>query len=378
MFTKTEVAPLLNCRCIAICSVGELFGGVERHIIGLLKGLRGHGIDTLLFLFYDHELAAQARSHGFEPIILPRYNSYFLSTARYMAQVLQQRQIRIVHVHGYKATVFSLLARYWYSFSILKTEHGLLEPMVGRPVQKMYNYLYRFLDILATRKANAIVCYVTEELQTHYRGAYHGLQSITIPNGIASIDRLSLQRPSEFREDWFNLVIVGRLETVKGHSLAIEAIAAASNLADLHLQIVGSGPCESELKILAEKLNISHKIHFLGFQRNAYNYIAYCHALLMPSLHEGLPYTLLEAMALGAPIIASQVGGLAEVLQNDITALLIPPGNSEALAQSIRRLYSDPELRCRLAKNAQQLQQTQFSLEKMIQRYLSAYQKLLN
>ncbi|MBK9953452.1 MAG: glycosyltransferase [Candidatus Competibacteraceae bacterium] len=83
---------------------------------------------------------------------------------------------------------------------------------------------------------------------------------------------------------------------------------------------------------------------FLGFQRNAYNYIAYCHELLMPSLHEGLPYTLLVVMALGALIIASQVGGLAEVLQNDITALLILPGNS-APAQSLRRLYSDPELR---------------------------------
>ena len=116
-------------RGIAICSVGELFGGVERHIMGLLKGLKSEGVDALLFLFYDDELAAQARSHGFDPIILPHGNAWLFSTARSIAHILEQRQIRIVHVHGYKATVFSLIARYWYPFAILKTEHGLPEPM---------------------------------------------------------------------------------------------------------------------------------------------------------------------------------------------------------------------------------------------------------
>ena len=365
-----------NPRGIAICSVGELFGGVERHIMGLLKGLKSEGVDALLFLFYDDELAAQARSHGFDPIILPHGNACLFSTARSIAHILEQRQIRIVHVHGYKATVFSLIARYWYPFAILKTEHGLPEPMAGRPIQKLYSYFYRFLDTFATKLSRATVCYVTAELQKYYRYAHRGLQTAIIPNGIENIDRQSLQRPAEFREDWFNLAIVGRLDTVKGHHLAIEAIAAANACPSVHLHIVGSGPCEAALQALAERLNITDRIHFLGFQRNVYNHIAYCHVLLMPSLHEGLPYTLLEAMSLGTPIIASQVGGLAEVLQHEVTALLVSPGNIELLAQSIIRLHNDPELRSRLAENAQKLQQSQFSLEKMISNYIASYRKL--
>jgi glycosyltransferase involved in cell wall biosynthesis len=94
-------------------------------------------------------------------------------------------------------------------------------------------------------------------------------------------------------------------------------------------------------------------------------------------LHEGLPYTLLEAMALGVPIIASRVGGLEEVLEDGATALLAPVGDHAALARAIARLHADPELRRRLSENARGLQQAQYSLERMTERYLAVYQEAL-
>ena len=371
----TNNTPSLHC--IAICSVGELFGGVERHIIGLLKGLKAHDIEILLFLFHDNELAMQARNHGFSPIILSNKNHSLLSTARYMADILKKRGVKIVHVHGYKATVFSALARCWYRFSILKTEHGLAEPMAGRLVQAFYNQFYRSLDFIACRLFNISICYVTEELKKHYNYLHCGLTTLTIPNGIENISNLQLKRPVELHKDWFNLAIVGRLDTVKGHYFALQAIAAtAHTLPNVHLQIIGLGPCENELKDLSERLGITHQIHFLGFQRNVYDYLLYCDALIMPSLHEGLPYTLLEAMSLGKPIIASQVGGLAEILQDNITAILVPPGNSQTLSQAISRLCNNIELCNFLGKNAQAFQKQHFTLERMITSYLDIYTHL--
>ncbi|MCI0559034.1 MAG: hypothetical protein MN733_11100, partial [Nitrososphaera sp.] len=76
---------------LAICSVGELFGGVERHILGILSGLRTHGISSLLFLFYEGELAAQARAQGHEPIILPAENKSLLATSRQLAYLLKRQ-----------------------------------------------------------------------------------------------------------------------------------------------------------------------------------------------------------------------------------------------------------------------------------------------
>jgi glycosyltransferase involved in cell wall biosynthesis len=144
----------------------------------------------------------------------------------------------------------------------------------------------------------------------------------------------------------------------------------------VHLHIIGAGPEEEALRSLAQELGLTDRVHFLGFRRNVYSFIAHGDALVMPSLHEGLPYTLLEAMSLATPIIASQVGGLAEVLQDEITALLVPPGDPAALARAISRLRDHPELGLRLASQAQHVQRENYSVDAMTRRYLEVYIKL--
>ena len=127
---------------------------------------------------------------------------------------------------------------------------------------------------------------------------------------------------------------------------------------------------------MAQTLGLADRVHFLGFRRNVYDYVAHCDVLLIPSLYEGLPYTLLEAMALGAPIVASRVGGLAEVLQDGITALLTPPGDPAAIAHAIAELHRRPEYRRQLGENAQRLQRTVYSIGEMSARYQALYQSV--
>jgi glycosyltransferase involved in cell wall biosynthesis len=358
---------------IAICTVGELFGGVERHVIGMLKSLKSRRIRVLLILFHDGELAVQVRELGFEPVILPKHNLDLLTTGRAIARMLKKHNVGVLHVHGYKATVFCAIARRWYPCAMVKTEHGLPEPMATGPIGAWRNRLYHLCDSVATQIAGSAVCYVTKDLQKHYQRMHSGLCTTVIPNGVENMDRRQFPRPAEVREDWFNLLVVGRLDTVKGHHLAIEAMASESLAPDVHLYLVGLGPREHELGALADSLNLASRVHILGFRRNVYDYIAHCDALLMPSLHEGLPYTLLEAMALATPIIASRVGGLAEVLQHDETALLTPAQDVGSLAGAIIRLHNDRALRSRLAATAQRLQQTRYSLASMSESYLEVY-----
>lgn len=362
---------------IAICTVGELFGGVERHVLGVVDGLATHGVGALLILFHDGELAAQARMLGINPLILPNRNVAIIATSRHLARILEQRSIEVVHVHGYKATVFCALARRWYLFAMVKTEHGLPEPTAGGRVRMWRNRLYHLLDTFATRAAHATVCYVTDDLRRHYRKTHPDLHTVVIPNGVSNMDPKQFPRPPEMHEDWFNLVIVGRLDLVKGHHLAIDSLAARGVSSSTHLHILGAGPSEQELRALAKARGIEHRVHILGFQRNIYNYIAHCSVLIMPSLHEGLPYTLLEAMALGVPIIASRVGGLAEVISDRGTGLLIEPGDAVALGDAIRRLESDSALCAKLGERAQRLQREQYALETMTERYLKVYHQAL-
>ena len=365
-----------TAQCVAICTVGELFGGVERHVLGMLSSLRTRGIRTLLILFHDGELAVQARAQGIEPIMLPNRNSALMTTSRRLAQTFKEGRVAVVHVHGYKATVFCALAQRWHRFAMVKTEHGLPEPMASGLIPTWRNRLYSSLDIVATRISGATVCYVTEDLRASYRKAHAGLPTRIIPNGVESMDRSQFSRPVEMRDEWFNLLIVGRLDTVKGHHIAIEAIAADNLSRETHLHLVGLGPREQELRKLAQSIGVARRVHILGFRRNVYDYIAHCDALLMPSLHEGLPYTLLEAMALGTPIVASRVGGLAEVLQDNDTALLTPPRDAASIALAIARLHNDRGLCSRLGEGSRRLQQRKYSLEAMTQSYLAIYRTL--
>ena len=341
----------------------------------MLAELGAQGITTTLILFHDGELAAQARAMNADLVVLPGSNLKMFDIAGRLAEILGQRGIGVVHVHGYKATVFCAIARRRQPFAIVKTEHGLPEPMTGSWTRAWRDRFYRRVDGMATRAARAAVCYVTRDLEAHHQRSHAGLRTTVIPNGVASMDRSRFARPPELRADRFNLLIAGRLDLVKGHHVAIAALAEAGLPPDVHMCIVGDGPRERELRALAGAPGLAPRVHLLGFRRNIYDYIAYCDVLLMPSLHEGLPYTLLEAMALGVPTIASRVGGLAEVLEDEVTALLVEPRDAAALAAAVRRLKDDPSLGARIGTQAQSVQRAKYSLEAMAASYLAVYRE---
>jgi glycosyltransferase involved in cell wall biosynthesis len=366
-----------SLKCLAVCTVGELFGGVERHVLEMSGALRARGISTLLILFHNGELADRAREQGLEPLILPDRNLRLVATSRQLAEALDHLRIRIVHAHGYKAMVFCAMARLWRRFALVKTEHGLPEHAAGGAIGALRSRLYHLLDRAATGLSNTTACYVTAELATRNRGGRAARLARVIPNGVSTMDRHRLARPPEYRSEHFNLAVVGRLDPVKALHLAIEALSAQGVPQEAHLHVIGTGPCESELRAQATAVGVAARVHFLGFRRDAHNFIAHCDALLMPSLHEGLPYTLLEAMAFGTPVIASRVGGLAEIVQDGTTGLLVAPGDASDLADALRRLIADPSLRKRLGDAAQHVQRVKYTLEAMADSYIDVYRKVL-
>ena len=343
----------------------------------MLAALAKSGTNVLLILFHEGELAAQARALGAEPTVLSGDNLKVFDTARRLAAVLEESTIRIVHVHGYKAAVLCALARRRYPFAIVKTEHGLPEPTAASPTRAWRDRFYRVLERFVTRANDVSVCYVTRDLKAHHERAHAGLRATVIPNGVESMDRARFSRPDELRADRFNVLIVGRLDLIKGHHVAVAALQEPGVPPDVHLCIVGEGPSQDELQELAARDGVAERVHLIGFRRNVYDYIAHCDALLIPSLHEGLPYTLLEGMALGVPIVASRVGGLAEVLEDEATAILIEPGDARGLADAIRRLKEDASLAARLGAGAQRLQRSSYSLDAMADRYLGVYREAL-
>lgn len=358
----------------ALCSVGELFGGVERQLLDLCEyGRRRDGAAPPLIVFHDGELARQARGRGFAVTVLRARYRYDPRLAARLAAALRAAEVDIVHAHGYKATIACALARRRAGVAVVKTAHGLPEPAGDDPVTWLKSRLNAGLDTVATRRAAATVCYVTDDMRRLCERAHHGLRRVTIPNGVDPRDRAALPRPPELEPHALHLALVGRLTLVKGIPTALRALVGLRAPRPVVLHVLGEGPQAEALAQEAAAFGVAGQVRWHGFRRDVEAWLAHCDALLMPSLHEGLPYVLLEAMALGAAVFGSRVGGLAETLRDGDTGALFPPGDAAALRALIERLAADPAWGRALGEAARAVQRARFTLDGMGTAYWQVY-----
>jgi glycosyltransferase involved in cell wall biosynthesis len=357
---------------IAIIAAGELFGGAERHVLGLGAFLRDRGLQPQVILFHDRELAARCRADGLPVSILPVANSYDPTGPRHLDELLTATGARLVHVHGYRAAVNAALAP--TVRPMVCTMHGQGEPSWRTPTAYLKDQIYRKAEAWACRRRHAVICCVTDDLRRRHAHRYRGLDVRTVHNGIEPLDRTTMPQPDPpLVPGRLHAVAVGRLTRVKGLGFAIEALSHLPAGHPWQLDLVGDGGLHDELAALASRLGVADRVTFHGFRRDIEALMATCDALVMPSLHEGLPYTLLEAMSLGLPVVASNVGGLAEVLRHEETGLLVPVGDTQALAGALDHLGRDPDRRAALGRAAAEIQRSRYNLEAMGEGYLEGY-----
>lgn len=165
-----------------------------------------------------------------------------------------------------------------------------------------------------------------------------------------------------------------RLTDQKGIHFLLRALAKADGVA---LAIAGDGPLRSELEGEAERLEIDDRVSFLGHRDDVPELLAACDVFALPSLFEGSSLAVLEAMAAGAPVVSSAIGGTAEVVEDGRSGLLVPPEDPEALAAALRRLAADETLRARLSAAARERVESEFAREVMARRVEAAYERVL-
>jgi len=361
---------------VAMIAPGEVFGGAERQLLYLMSYLQRQRFRCLLICFHENEFSKRARELGVPVYVLPARPIIKWRNARKIAELLRAEDIRVIHVNGYKATAHALLARLFTDFRVVKTEHGKLEISSHLTIADLKPRLFRFVENVAARMLAARIVYVTEDLRVSCAKEHAGLAGVVILNGIDFAAPMPQHAPEEFDSSAWNAVVVGRLEPVKGIEFAIRAMADLKAPPHARLWIVGEGPLKQSLQELVASLRLNERVKFTGFRRDAVAFLTHADAMVMPSLHEGLPYTLLEAVAARTAVIASDVGGLSEVLADGQTALLAPPGDVNALAQAIARMALDPTLTQRLADAAYTALSARHSVERMGQGYALLYTTL--
>jgi glycosyltransferase involved in cell wall biosynthesis len=226
---------------------------------------------------------------------------------------------------------------------------------------------------------------VSSEITKILEGRYPSADVRCITNGIdlarvvPTSERSAMRAQLAMAPDAFLVGTVGRLMPIKGFEYLIEAFAQFRRQRDRQeskLVIVGDGPLRAALEQCAERQGLLRQVEFLGMRTDVYNLMKAFDAFVLPSLHEGVPMVLLEAMALGVPIVASGVGGIPEILEDKREALLVPARDARALARGMEVLAGSSETRARLVRAARVRVETQFSIQSSAAKMRTMYRSL--
>jgi glycosyltransferase involved in cell wall biosynthesis len=200
-----------------------------------------------------------------------------------------------------------------------------------------------------------------------------------VPNGIPAPARIPEPDPAlrmkllEGRSG-FLVLTLARLHEQKGHA---DLLAAAAQVPDATFVLAGDGPLRGELEQRARQLGVAGRCVFLGHRRDVPALLAAADVFVLPSLYEGLPVSVLEAMAAGRPVVATAIGGTDEAVRDEVTGLLVPPHDPAALAAAIGRLRADPALARRLAAAGRDRVEREFSSEATALRVMEIYDEVL-
>jgi glycosyltransferase involved in cell wall biosynthesis len=295
--------------------------------------------------------------------------------------LLRRERIDLVHAHLPVPGVLARLARRRGAVRwVVYTEHSM--PSRHQVVSRVLN--------VATYGLNDAVIAVSDgiarEVAARLPGAQNGHRRLfTIPNAIdvEELERLPVQREDVRREFGFPddarvVVHVGNLRAVKGHAYLLAAarqVVARDPRA--HFLLVGTGPLASQLAGEARRLGLNGRVVFAGFRPDATRLLAAADLYVLSSLHEGMPISLLEAMALGRPAVLTRVGGIPEIAADGETAHLVEPRDADGLARAIADLLADPARRDRMGEAARRRARQRYGMAQMVTAVEDVYRRVV-
>lgn len=364
-------------------------GGAEKYLKHLLPGLKAYGIDCDLMVICtpktENTFAAYSKevnALGVKTTLLVAEKYSILKTAKRVSDYLKAEKINILHTHLFHADLMAAVLKTFFNkkIRIISTKHGYQEkvlqqydPVNFKKPNDLYYHITKFIlrkiDInIAVSKAMADLYFNLDISTTHFPYIHHG---ITFPESI------NLQPASQFKKGSPQIISVGRIEMIKGHHFLIDAMPEVlKEFPQTKLQILGDGTERETCQAQVNKAGLQDNIEFMGFVPQPYQYISSSDIVIQPSFFESFGLVFIEGLALKTPIIAFDVPAGNEILENDKTALLVPKGDADALAEKIIYLLKNPAIAKQIAENAYEKYKKDFTTEAMVKKMAAWYKSL--
>jgi glycosyltransferase involved in cell wall biosynthesis len=358
-------------------------GGPDKTILNSPRFLKSAGYRMLCAYMHPPSdpgfevLRQKAESWGAPLLSIPDRGPWDWRVITRLLEICRKENVSIWHGHDYKSNAIGLLLQRFWPMRLVTTVHGWVKQTHRTP-------LYYSVDRFCLRHYERVLC-VSEDLRERCLKCGvpedHCLlidNAIDIQQYVRSLTPKVAKQRLGVPPDRLLVGAVGRLSEEKGFDLLIQAVdqLITSGL-DLELLIAGDGDRQAELESLIQRLGRKDRIRLLGYQTDLIPFYQAMDIFTLSSLREGLPNVLLEAMAMGIPVVSTKVAGIPRLVTDGESGLLVEPGSIKALADAITRLAADEGLRTILGRGGHEVIETRFSFESRMQKIGALYDELV-
>jgi glycosyltransferase involved in cell wall biosynthesis len=359
------------------------FGGAQQHVFSLIDSLQQE-YEIHLAVGVSGNLTDKLQAIGIKTYIFPALVRQIspaqdLRAIKQCLKLIHEIQPDLIHAHSSKAGMVARIAGFWAKIPTLFTAHGWgFDDRISLKRRLPVLLIEKILALITTK----VICVAESDRQLAIRKkVFPPRKLVTIYNGITTVDPQglftnSINSATNVTQP-VRLIMVARFNFQQKDQPTL--MRALKELGDqrVHLTLAGTGPNLEEGKLLATELGVASAVSFLGDRSDITALLATNHIFILSTHYEGFPISILEAMRAGMPIIATAVNGIPEQIIDGVTGLLVPPEDSMALAQAIKRLAADPALRQRLGQAAQLKFQQEFTSDKMVEITNQLYRTML-
>ncbi len=362
-------------RIVQLVTVGAPIGGSQTHIRDLAIGLRKLGHECIVMAGPPEGIFfSQLRDHDIPARLIPSLTRFVRPVSDSLAfcelvSALRRYKPDIVAAHTAKAGLLGRLAAALLQIPCVFTPHGwsITDRKTGQ-VRRSFIVLER----IGAHFGRRIISVCNDERRIAEVNRILSPKQITvIHNGIP--DNGLLGDPG--REP-VNFVTIARFDQQKDHVTLLNAFVQLRKHG-WRLRLIGDGPLRTSTEKLADRLDLTDRIEFLGERRDISRILSDCQVFVLASNFEAFPISILEAMRAGLPVVTSNVGGISEAVQDGITGFLVPPSNPNRLAERLKLIIENANLRRTLGANGRKRYLEDFTAEQMVNKTLTVYEEVL-
>jgi len=355
-------------------------GGAETLVVEICRKIEARGYMPEVYHFGNLWLEEKCREYGI-PLLLAPGHKWYKSAGTLplfipvFAKFLREKRVDILHSHLFGPVTGACFAAYLAGIPHIGTLHDIYTIEAKK---RRVRYI-QISSLLGTRLVT-----VSRQMNTYLTklGKFNDGALQTIVNGM-DLDKFNLsisrEEHPEFGLDPKDIVLicVGRLEEIKGHDILLKAFGLLQPGRHIKLLIVGEGPCRQEIERQISEQGLQQNVRMLG-QRNDIPYLLnLSDCFVLSSRSEGLSCSIIEAMAAGLPVIATDVGGNSELVMNGENGYLVPPDHAGILSLRLQSVIDDTARRKKFGEMSLQFARRQYSLDAMIEKYTANYDAML-